>query len=66
MTDLGPTGPLLNTTQAARIIGCSRRTVQRLILDGHLVATMKLPGPSGDYLIPPENVTAYADRRNTP
>ena len=42
----------LTTTEAARMLGCSPRTVQRMIEAGKLATERKLPGPNGAYLIP--------------
>ena len=42
----------LTTSEAARMLGCSPRTVQRMIEDDKLTPERKLPGPNGAYLIP--------------
>lgn len=41
----------LTTSEAAHLLGCSPRTVQRMIEGGKLAAEHKLPGPNGAYLI---------------
>ena len=42
----------LTTTEAAQLLGCSARTIQRKIEAGELTPERKLPGPNGAYLIP--------------
>lgn len=42
----------LTTSEAAQMLGCSPRTVQRMIEDDKLTPERKLPGPNGAYLIP--------------
>ncbi len=46
----------LTTTEAAQLLGCSPRTVQRMIEAGRLGFERKLPGPNGAYLIPRREV----------
>ena len=48
----------LTTTEAAQLLGCSPRTVQRMIEAGRLGFERKLPGPNGAYLIPRAAVDA--------
>ena len=53
----------LTTSEAARMLACSPRTVQRLIEAGKLTPERKLPGPNGAYLIPlPEVERILAER----
>lgn len=54
---------LITTTEAAAILGCSSRTVQRLIADGLLAPAQKLPGPNGAYLLDSDDVTKYAQEK---
>lgn len=42
----------LTTAEAARMLNCSPRTVQRMIEAKALATERKLPGPNGAYLIP--------------
>ena len=46
----------LTTSEAARMLGCSPRTVQRMIEDDKLTPERKFPGPNGAYLIPRREV----------
>ena len=46
----------LTTTEAAQLLGCSPRTIQRMIEAGRLGFERKLPGPNGAYLIPRREV----------
>jgi excisionase family DNA binding protein len=45
-----PPGELLNTSEAAKILGCSRRTLSRKTANGEIKFAQKLPGLRGDYL----------------
>lgn len=47
-----PPNSTLTSSEAAHLLGCSPRTVQRMIEAGKLVPERKLPGPNGAYLIP--------------
>lgn len=53
----------LTTSEAARMLGCSPRTVQRMIEAGGLAPERKLPGPNGAYLIPLAEVERILSER---
>lgn len=54
---------LLTSPQAAALVGCSARTVQRAADAGELPTAHKLPGPNGAYLFRPADVTAWMAAR---
>lgn len=45
-----PTGVLLTSPQVATRLGCSVRTVHRMVKDNLLQPAQKLPGPNGAFL----------------
>ena len=51
---------LLSVTQAARLSGISRSTLQRAVDAGQLPTVGKLPGRRGAYLLDPGAVEQYA------
>lgn len=55
---------LLTSTQAAQRLGCSPRTVHRLVLANELEAALKLPGPNGAFLFDPDEIDAYRQQRD--
>lgn len=58
--DDGPE-PMLSTRQAAVIIECGIRTVQRLAQVGEL-PSVKLPGPNGQYAFREKDILDYKKR----
>lgn len=42
---------ILTTTEAAQLLSCSARTVQRMIDAGELTLVRQLPGPNGAFII---------------
>jgi excisionase family DNA binding protein len=62
-----PPGELLNASEAAKILGCSRRTLSRKAASGEIRSAQKLPGLRGDYLFARayiERLAAAQARRN--
>lgn len=53
----------ISTIEAAKIIGCDRRTVTRLVLRGQLPGAFKLSYHSS-YAIPMEAVKAYIAKKS--
>lgn len=53
---------LLTSPQVASKLGCSPRTVHRLVESGELVFAQQLAGPNGAYLFDPGEVDAYIER----
>jgi len=54
---------LVSSREAARRLGCSHRTVIRLVERGELEPSVKVPGYRGAYLFDPDHVRALADDR---
>ena len=54
---------LLGVTEAAKLIGCSDRTVKRLAKSGALPHAHKLPGATGAYLFRRADVELHAQVR---
>lgn len=54
---------LLSTAQVAETLGCSIRTVHRLVRREDLAPVQKMPGESGAYLFDAAAVRAYAKQR---
>lgn len=45
-----PNGALLTSPEVAQRLGCSVRTVHRLVTSNDLIPAQKLPGPNGAFL----------------
>jgi excisionase family DNA binding protein len=54
---------LLGVSEAAKLIGCSERTVKRLAKTGELPHALKMPGQTGAYLFHRNDVEALAKGR---
>jgi excisionase family DNA binding protein len=54
---------LLTSTEAARRLGCSRRTVHRLVTSKDLTPAHKLTGQNGAFLFDPAEVDELARQR---
>lgn len=54
---------LIGVNEAAEIIGCSPRTVKRLLLDGRLPYAHKGNGRTSAYLLDPTVVELFARQR---
>ena len=57
MVQVMPNG-LLTSPQVAHLLGCSTRTVHRLVTSEELIPAQKLPGPNGAYLFRRSDVEA--------
>jgi predicted transcriptional regulator len=51
-----PNGSLMTSPEVAVLLGCSIRTVHRLVTSQHLIPAQKLPGPNGAFLFSPAAV----------
>jgi excisionase family DNA binding protein len=58
-----PNGTLLTSPEVARLLGCSNRTVHRLVESDQLIPAQKLPGPNGAFLFDPSVVEMYRRQR---
>jgi len=58
MSNVGrmPETDLLTTAEAAEALGCSVKTIARMVDDGRLTSRMKLPGLRGPYLFDPAEI----------
>lgn len=56
---------LLTSPQVAALLGCSTRTVHRLVTSEHLIPAQKLSGPNGAFLFDPNVVEMYRRQRGT-
>lgn len=56
-------GNLLTSQDVRDRLGCSVRTVHRLVLAGALSPALKLPGPNGAFLFDPDDVDRIASER---
>ncbi len=54
---------LLTSPEVAALLGCSPRTVHRLVTSEDLIPAHKLPGPNGAFLFEPEAVEMYRRQR---
>jgi len=54
---------LLTSPQVAHRLGCSVRTVHRLVESDELIPAQKLPGPNGAFLFDAADVEMYARQR---
>lgn len=54
---------LIGVNEAAAILGCSARTVKRLLLSGRLPYAHKGTGRTSAYLLDPTVVEMYAKQR---
>lgn len=57
-------GNLITTSDVRDLLGCSVRTVHRLVASGDLAPALKLPGPNGAFLFDPEAVENYKAQRD--
>jgi excisionase family DNA binding protein len=53
----------MTTAEAAERLGCSVKTIARMVDDGRLTALMKLPGLRGPYLFAPSVIEHAAKGR---
>lgn len=53
----------ITTAQAADILGCSRRTIARMVAAGRLTPVLKFPGWRGGYLFTPAEVEQARDEQ---
>lgn len=53
----------IGTAEAAKVVGCSVRTIVRAAQAGHLPYAIKMAGDTGAYLFTREAVEAYAKGR---
>lgn len=58
-----PNGTLLTSPEVARLLGCSNRTVHRLVISEDLLPALKLPGPNGAFLFDPNVVEMFRRQR---
>lgn len=58
-----PNRTLLTSQEVAIRLGCSVRTVHRLVTSNQLTPAQKLTGPNGAYLFEQDAVERYADQR---
>ncbi|MFL0579163.1 helix-turn-helix domain-containing protein [Dietzia sp. 179-F 9C3 NHS] len=56
---------LLNSAEAAELLGVSKWHVSRMVRAGKLAAAVQAPGPRGAFLFDPEAVRALAESRRT-
>jgi excisionase family DNA binding protein len=56
---------LLTSPQVALRLGCSTRTVHRLVTSNTLTPAHQLPGPNGAFLFDAADVEAYREQRAT-
>jgi hypothetical protein len=54
-----PNGSLMTSPEVAVLLGCSIRTVHRLVTSSQLIPAQKLPGPNGAFLFSPASVEMY-------
>ena len=54
---------LLTSPQVAHLLGCSARTVHRLVLANELIPAQKLPGPNGALLFDANVVEMFRRQR---
>lgn len=54
---------LLTSPEVALRLGCSTRTVHRLVTSQNLAPAQKLPGPNGAFLFDPADVESYRQQR---
>lgn len=57
-------GSLLTSPQVGGLLGCSVRTVHRLVADNQLIPAQKLPGPNGAFLFSAAAVEMYRRQRD--
>ena len=55
--------PPITAPEAAQILGCSSRTIQRMVDTGDLPILRKLPGPNGALLFDPDAVRLAGEAR---
>lgn len=55
---------LLTSPQVALRLGCSTRTVHRLVTSNDLIPAHRLPGPNGAFLFDSADVEAYCQQRD--
>ena len=60
-----PNGSLLTSPEVAARLGCSVRTVHRLVTSDQLIPAQKLPGPNGAFLFDPNVVEMFRRQRST-
>jgi hypothetical protein len=58
-----PNGALLTSPEVAALLGCSIRTVHRLVTSEDLIPAQKLPGPNGAFLFDRNVVEMYRRQR---
>jgi excisionase family DNA binding protein len=58
---MSDTSDLINSPQAAVILGKSARTIQRMADEGKLPVAQKLSGPNGAYLFHRADVEAHLE-----
>ncbi|MCW2900027.1 MAG: hypothetical protein JWO67_2292 [Streptosporangiaceae bacterium] len=58
-----PNGTLLTSPEVAQRLGCSVRTVHRLVTSNQLIAAQKLPGPNGAFLFDPAVIEMFQRQR---
>jgi hypothetical protein len=54
-----PNGSLMTSPEVAVLLGCSIRTVHRLVASEALIPAQKLPGPNGAFLFDSNAVDAF-------
>jgi len=54
---------LLTSPEVAQRLGCSVRTVHRLVISEDLIPAQKLPGPNGAFLFDPTVVEMFRRQR---
>jgi hypothetical protein len=54
----------MTSPEVAVLLGCSIRTVHRLVTSSHLIPAQKLPGPNGAFLFDPAAVEMYRRQRD--
>lgn len=59
-----PNGQLLTSPQVAQRLGCSVRTVHRLVDSEELKPAQKLPGPNGAFLFDQDDVETLKKARD--
>lgn len=59
-----PDVELISTREAAQVLNCSRRTVERHVASGRLVPKAKLPGRTGAFVFRRVDVERLARKRD--
>ena len=58
------TGDTMSAEQAAQRLGCSGRTIRRMVTRGELEPLLKMPGETGAYVFEAAEIERAAARRD--